>query len=515
MSYSDPIYGSLVLNMAGDTNYVSIGGESPVAYGGTPVKIAPSAGVLGQMARPRKQLGAQHFNWIMNQTGLMLAALKTDGVRVENDLLAFITTVNNTLATREAKWKDTWLRIPVLSWREVWGLWNGAGYPQTDLTGSTGTSAAAYAAATGTKNIFFGRAHNQIFMVGFTGTLAGGQMFASHMHIGEHRMSNNIIVGTVAGSAAIEQGDTDDYGNALLAETRSSKYVWFWHARLGTSSRLDTGGTAPSGGGSNAGEHSTARVVFDPIRLRWVWVAVAGGLQVRYSAVSNDVAPATPFNVATTAPTLTGLSGIAYQWDLGVDKTSGRIVLATAHGALKSAYSDDGGINWNTNTDFATGVGTTNSDSYSLVVVDANTWFMVAGQRIWKTTNAGSSWTLVRWFNSGGTIANVRSLAFINTAMGRIWGAVIGTNQGPGSGTAQATTDGVNTSRNGEFVYSLDECVTWYRTGLRLQGGKVIGCQHCFAIFDGNRMLISTAIGTHDPALISGVGVLGHVQKLV
>lgn len=79
----DPSFDSNALVVGTDTDY-EVQGD---AYDNSAVKIEPSAGQIAQgLMRPGKQVGAQHFNWLMSQFGLVLQALISNDVGHEQRL---------------------------------------------------------------------------------------------------------------------------------------------------------------------------------------------------------------------------------------------------------------------------------------------------------------------------------------------------------------------------------------------------------------------------------------------
>lgn len=69
MAGPKPEYSSAALDVASDANY-SVQSD---ARDGTPTKVVPSAGIITQGARPARQFGAQHRNWLDSE----FAAIKT------------------------------------------------------------------------------------------------------------------------------------------------------------------------------------------------------------------------------------------------------------------------------------------------------------------------------------------------------------------------------------------------------------------------------------------------------
>lgn len=247
-------------------------------------------------------------------------------------------------------------------------------------------------------------------------------------------------------------GDADASGNVVIAT--STRYVFALDASTATWTRVDVYGGAWS---------SIAHVAYSPTASAWVWIGeTAGVLAVNVSA---DRATWNPGGVPG------GTSWSASALDMAANKTSGRVVVAGSFGAgaVRVAYSDNGGLAWTTlASDLATTI-TSPTVLHLTHNADESAWYLVIGEtsgtpscEVWRSTDDGASWTKVA------TLANwcLRRIAG--------FGALL---------VSVAT----GASRN-EVVYSIDAGATWKKIGLWPAGTPC-------GVFDGGGrpMLLTSA----------------------
>lgn len=98
MPISDPIFTSTALQYAADNAY-DVQGD---AYDSSLVKVEPPLGFIEQGLRPKRQIAAQHFNWVMGQFALIMQGLISNDGLHEADIDA-IELVN---ATQDGRLDD-------------------------------------------------------------------------------------------------------------------------------------------------------------------------------------------------------------------------------------------------------------------------------------------------------------------------------------------------------------------------------------------------------------------------
>ncbi len=268
----------------------------------------------------------------------------------------------------------------------------------------------------------------------------------------------------VAGAGAGENtfdGDADASGNVVIST--STRYAFALNASTGTWTKPDVYGGAWS---------TVAHVAYSPTANQWCWVGETGGV----IAVQVSADRATWFGSSTPL----GSSWSANALDMKANKASGRVVVVGSFGAgaIRVAYSDNGGNSWTT---LASDLVTTITSPTVLHLshnADESAWYLVVGEtsgtpscEVWRSTDDGASWTKVATLSA--------------TCLYRI------------GGFGALLVSVAKTSSGNFVVYSLDAGTTWEKTGMIVEGtpnGMFVGAGRALALTSSNAYL-SVAMG--------------------
>ncbi|MBX3203994.1 MAG: exo-alpha-sialidase [Labilithrix sp.] len=268
-------------------------------------------------------------------------------------------------------------------------------------------------------------------------------------------------------------GDVDPDGNMVIAtETR---YAFAFNASTETFTRVDVHGATLALPGS--------RVVYDPVRGRWVWFTCFGALSVRHSTDRSAWTLGTP-----PAPGFGWGDGM-FLLRMVCKKSTGRIVAIASLGSeFLVCTSDTGGASWviRSPLDYYTA-----ASRASLVYNEAkDEWIFTAGETtgvpsgvVYRSVDDGVTWTLV----STQTTSVIHSVA--------VFGAHL---------VGMATVRVVPVHQD-ELVWSDDGGVTWRLAGFN-PGGQSAGVfagQGSLVIPVVDALYTSSRVGTPDLGVIT------------
>jgi hypothetical protein len=278
-------------------------------------------------------------------------------------------------------------------------------------------------------------------------TATAGKLYASFCN--GYVFGSNLISAVAAGTESLRFIDCD--GNGVIIAACNTASIFRRPTAAGAWSKVATGGTysidAPG-------------IVYDPIHASWCWVGVDAGApnttQV-YTSTAASAGAAWTNRSGSLALAALNLARV------GVNKTTGRIVIIAGSSATRNvSTSDDGGITWTARTSL-----TVADPSYTEAEIFHNAatgkWLFITGKTgtcdVW-TSSDGITWARAV------TLATAQILRAVPD--GFLWCGVTAV---------------------GDIVYSVDDGATWKFTGYQA-GSAARG------MFSGNGgfMCVSTAV---------------------
>lgn len=360
----------------------------PYPWSGTPTKVAPSWGATTGVA-PRMAFSAQSWNYTQNKNASHDQAAK--------DLLDALV--------------DFVGQAPILNFDRA----------------STAQGAANFT--------FYDPAKRKLYAVGNVENVRESLDFGL-------TWSGSSLVASVGADEDCIHGAADTSGSIVVAT--SLRYAFERNGSTGTWTKVDVAGAAMTAG--------IARVVYDPIRARWIWGvanATTGNFLFKHSA------DRTTWTTATTPPATT-LS----VFDLAVKPSTGKAMMVrrTSDTSFAAHVSTDGGIVWASaaSVTMSTSLATANSRAALAYNAASDLWIWTMASntnqtQVWISSTDGASWTQV---------SNLSATRIYNVAcLGELWAGV--------------------TDIDNAIVYSTDRGTTWRHAGVVAPSGTLKGIAEC------------------------------------
>lgn len=257
-----------------------------------------------------------------------------------------------------------------------------------------------------------------------------------------HGRANSTDAGHSWGTASSSPSDgyiSGDANGVVMVIGKASRYAHRWDGA--TWSDVDVYGAAFT---------NAARVVYDPVNAKFVWVAVSGGGGSGLAYTSNSTDGTGGTWSAPSSITGTWLSNADARFGLAVDKTAGRVVFAGIEsGNFRFAYSSNGGSSWTVGAGVATAIPSPTEMHLSWNEEEGAFYFVIGETsgthscEVWRSAD-GSSWTKQATL-TGWSLKEIAGLGALLVAV----------------------------AAGGDVMYSIDQGVTWRIAHIAVSGTPV------------------------------------------